>query len=248
VHQVGGHVFTFRALARELGAAQPVYGLRSRGLEAGEEPLGSAEEMAAFYLRLVREAQPAGPYRIGGASMGGMVAFEMAHQLTAAGEEVELLTLMDTPCGEQMPQRPTADSEFVATVFLGRAVFTRDELSPSVGGPDELLAYAVAKAKTADPAGGLDLDEARRLFYVLKANVAALFDSTPRPWPGRMLFFRAEQRRPNDPLRPELPWIELARGGIEIRLVPGDHESMHASANVRSMAERLAQHQGNLLR
>jgi thioesterase domain-containing protein len=245
VHQVGGHVFTFRALARDLGAAQPVYGLRARGLEAGEEPLGSAEEMAALYLRLLREVQPAGPYRIGGASMGGMVAFEMAHQLTAAGEEVELLTLMDTPCGDQMPPRPTEDGEFVATVFLGRAAFTRDELSsPVADDPEELLAYAVAKAKAADPAGGLELDEARRLFHVLKANVAALFDYTPRPWPGRMLFFRAEARRPGDPLRPELPWIELARGGIEIRLVPGDHESMHAQANVRQMAERL----GALLR
>ncbi len=237
VHQVGGHVFTFRALARDLGAAQPVYGLRAQGLEAGEEPLGSAEEMAALYLRLLREAQPAGPYRIGGASMGGMVAFEMAHQLTAAGEEVELLTLMDTPCGDQMPPRPESDGEFVATVFAGRAAFTREELSSPC--PDELLAYAVAKAKAADPAGGLELDEARRLFQVLKANVAALFDYTPRPWPGRMCFFRAEARRPGDPLRPELPWIELARGGIEIGLVPGDHESMHSQANVRKMAERL---------
>ena len=237
VHQVGGHVFTFRALARELGAAQPVYGLRAQGLEAGEEPLGSAEEMAALYLRLVREAQPAGPYRIGGASMGGMVAFEMAHQLTTAGEEVELLTLMDTPCGDQMPPRPGSDGEFVATVFAGRAAFTREELSSPCA--EELLTYAVAKAKAADPAGGLELDEARRLFHVLKANVAALFDYTPRPWPGRMLFFRAEARRPGDPLRPELPWIELARGGIEIRLVPGDHESMHAQANVRQLAERL---------
>ena len=142
--------------------------------------------------------------------------------------------------------RPTADSEFVATVFLGRAAFTRDELSSPCS--EELLAYAVAKAKAADPAGGLELDEARRLFHVLKANVAALFDYVPRPWPGRMLFFRAEQRRPNDPLRPELPWIELARGGIEIRLVPGDHESMHAQANVSRMAERLAQHLEDLLR
>ncbi|HEX3530432.1 MAG TPA: thioesterase domain-containing protein, partial [Thermoanaerobaculia bacterium] len=237
VHQVGGHVFTFRALARELGAAQPVYGLRAQGLEAAEEPLGSAEEMAALYLRLVREAQPAGPYRIGGASMGGMVAFEMAHQLTAAGEEVELLTLMDTPCGDQMPPRPESDGEFVATVFAGRAAFTREELSSPCA--EELLTYAVAKAKAADPAGGLELDEARRLFHVLKANVAALFDYTPRPWPGRMLFFRAEARRPGDPLRPELSWIELARGGIEIRLVPGDHESMHAQSNVHQMAERL---------
>jgi acyl transferase domain-containing protein/thioesterase domain-containing protein len=238
VHQVGGHVFTFRTLARELGAEQAVYGLRSQGLEGDEEPLTRVEDMAALYLRLVRETQPAGPYRIGGASMGGMVAFEMAQQLAAAGEEVELLTLMDTPCGDQMPHRPTADAEFVAAVFAGRVAFTREELSSPCR--EELLAYAVAKAAQADPAGGLELDEARRLCRVLKANVDALFTYAPRPWSGRMLFFRAEERRPADPPRPELPWIELARGGIEIRLVPGNHETMHVPPHAASMAGRLA--------
>src|SRR6202035_4383696 len=98
VHQVGGNVYTFRALGRELGRDQTLYGLRSLGLEEGEEPLASVEENAALYLSRVREAQPRGPYRIGGASMGGMIAFEMAHQLHAPGEEVALLTLIDNPC------------------------------------------------------------------------------------------------------------------------------------------------------
>jgi thioesterase domain-containing protein/acyl carrier protein len=243
VHQVGGHVFTFRALGRELSdlvAGQPLFGLRSRGLEGSEEPLQSVEEMAACYLALVRAEQPAGPYRIGGASMGGMVAFEMAHQLLAAGEEVELLALMDTPCGDQMPPRPGTDGEIVAAVFVGRVAFAREELASPCA--EELLAYAVTKSKASDPTGGLELDDARRLFRVLKGNITALFDYAPRPYPGRMLFFRAEERRPIDPLRPELPWIELARGGIEIGLVPGDHETMHAPAHVKRMAERLAEH------
>ncbi|HEX3126564.1 MAG TPA: amino acid adenylation domain-containing protein, partial [Thermoanaerobaculia bacterium] len=105
VHQVGGNVYTFRVLAQALGRDRPVYGLRSRGLEAGEEPFATVEEMAEHYLELVRGVQRSGPYRIGGASMGGMIAFEMAHRLREAGETVELLTLMDTPCGEQMPPR-----------------------------------------------------------------------------------------------------------------------------------------------
>ena len=153
---------------------------------------------------------------------------------------MELLTLMDTPCGDQMPPRPAADGEIVAAVFAGRAAFTREELASPCA--EELLVRAVAKAKASDrsnPNGGLELDEARRLFRVLKGNIAALFDYVPRPYPGRMLFFRAQERRPIDPPRPELPWIELARGGIEIRLVPGDHETMHAPPHVRPVAECL---------
>jgi thioesterase domain-containing protein len=51
-----------------------------------------------------------------------------------------------------------------------------------------------------------------------------------------MLYFRAATRRPIDPPRPELPWIELVQGGIEIHLVPGDHETMHEPPNVSAMA------------
>src|SRR5207247_2470137 len=54
------------------------------------------EEMAARYLSELRVAQPNGPYRLGGWSMGGVVAFEMAQQLTSLGQEVALLALVDS--------------------------------------------------------------------------------------------------------------------------------------------------------
>ncbi|HXO20693.1 MAG TPA: amino acid adenylation domain-containing protein, partial [Thermoanaerobaculia bacterium] len=237
VHQVGGNVYTFRALGRELGRDQTLYGLRSLGLEEGEEPLASVEEMAALYLSRVREAQPRGPYRIGGASMGGMIAFEMAHQLHAAGEEVALLTLMDTPCLDQMGPQPMEDGEFVAAVFLGRVALTPEELRPL--DLEAQLAYALDKAARSGAGDGFGLEEARRLVAVLRGNVNALYDYPPRPYPGRLLFFRALTRRPIDPPRPELPWIELAQGGLEIVLVPGDHQTMHEPPHVRALADRL---------
>ena len=73
------------------------------GLEAGEEPFTTIAEMAAHYSERIREVQPAGPYLIGGASMGGMVAFDLARRLTAEGERVALVALMDTPSPELLP-------------------------------------------------------------------------------------------------------------------------------------------------
>jgi thioesterase domain-containing protein len=237
VHQVGGNVFTFRALARGLGRELPVYGLRSRGLEAGEQPLTSVEEMAELYLGLVRGVQPRGPYRIGGASMGGMVAWEMAQRLRGEGEAVELLALMDTPCAEQMPQRPAADWEFVGAVLAGRIPLTPAELAPLT--LDAQLEYALEKGRRAGTGDDLTVESARRLVEVFKANVGALFGYAPRPYPGRLLYFRARERRAVDPPRPELPWIELAAEGTEVVLVPGDHETMHAPPQVDRMADRL---------
>ena len=61
-----------------------------------EAPLTSLEEMAARYLRDIRRFQPVGPYHLGGYSLGGVLAAEMARQLHADGERVGLLALFDT--------------------------------------------------------------------------------------------------------------------------------------------------------
>ena len=54
------------------------------------------EEMAADYVRLIREAQPVGPYNLLGWSFGGLVAYAIATQLQAAGQEVGLVALLDS--------------------------------------------------------------------------------------------------------------------------------------------------------
>jgi thioesterase domain-containing protein/malonyl CoA-acyl carrier protein transacylase len=250
VHQVGGHVFTFRDLARGLGPPnlsrpRPVNGLRALGLEPGERPLTSMAEMAGHYLALVRAEQPRGPYLLGGASMGGMVAFDMARRLTEAGEEVALLALMDTPCGDQMPPREGAAEAVMAT--LGARAGTALDRDGLAAAGSAAGACRIAQVDAAfdralerlDGAAGIDLDEARRHARVLAANVDVLYDYRPEPWPGELLFFRAAERRPGDPPRPELPWIELARGGTEVVIAPGDHQTMHQPPHVETVAARL---------
>src|SRR5262249_36115618 len=92
---VFGNVVGLADLARELGSEQPFYGLESVGLDGGEAPLDSIKEMAALYVGEIRSVQPHGPYAIIGACFGATVAYEMARQLLAAGEEVGFLGLLD---------------------------------------------------------------------------------------------------------------------------------------------------------
>ncbi len=249
VHQVGGHVFTFRALGRELGDDQPLFGLRSRGLEAGEEAFTDLEAMAEHYLELLREEQPRGPVLLGGASMGGMVAWEMARRLVEDGEPPALLTLMDTPCGDQMPARE-ANAEPVSFVLAESVGTTPRELVKRIGLElSELRTLPFAErweralaALEEDERDGLDeatLAQARRRARVLGANVDALYAYEPQPLPLRLLYFRAAERREADPARPELPWIELARGGCETVITAGNHETMHEAPAVEGMAGEL---------
>ena len=87
---VGGNVLVFARLAKLLGNDQPFYGLQARGLDGKEKPFMRVEDMAAHYIEEIRSVQPQGPYLIGGTCTGGLAAYEIAQQLTAAGEEVIL--------------------------------------------------------------------------------------------------------------------------------------------------------------
>jgi thioesterase domain-containing protein/non-ribosomal peptide synthetase component F len=96
IHGGGGNVLIYRGLSRHLGSDQPFYGLQAQGLD-GERPcLTTIEEMASLYVNEIRRVQPHGPYHLGGYCLGGTVAYEMAQQLKAQGEEVALLALFDT--------------------------------------------------------------------------------------------------------------------------------------------------------
>ncbi|HET7843662.1 MAG TPA: amino acid adenylation domain-containing protein, partial [Xanthomonadales bacterium] len=96
IHAVGGNVLNYQPLVKALGPAQPVYGLQSIGLDGRSAPLRNVEEMARTYLAAVRTVQPHGPYFLGGGSMGGLIAFEIAQLLAREGERVALLAMFDT--------------------------------------------------------------------------------------------------------------------------------------------------------
>ncbi|MEW6406571.1 MAG: alpha/beta fold hydrolase, partial [Chloroflexota bacterium] len=97
VHGAGGHILLFEKVARHLGADQPFFAFQARGIEEGQQPFTHIEDMAAYYVKALREAQPDGPYLLGGYSMGGMVAFEMAQQLQAQDQKVAMLAIIDVP-------------------------------------------------------------------------------------------------------------------------------------------------------
>nr|AKA59438.1 polyketide synthase [uncultured bacterium AR_412] len=90
-----GSTLCYRHLVALLGGKEPVYGLESPGLHDETEPLERIEDMAAENLRLLREVQPHGPYRLGGWSVGAMIAHEMAARLVAGGEQVDRLLCLD---------------------------------------------------------------------------------------------------------------------------------------------------------
>jgi len=95
IHGAPGDASWVLGLAEVIGGDAPVYGLEARGVNGKDEPHRSVETMARDYVAALRDVQPQGPYRLGGYSGGGVIAYEMARQLIAEGESIDKLVLLD---------------------------------------------------------------------------------------------------------------------------------------------------------
>ena len=89
----GGGFYSLK-LSRALGPDQPFYVMPPQDVRTlpGSPTI---EEMAARHLAALRAARPHGPYVIGGFCVAGLIAYELAQQLRAAGEQVEMLLIID---------------------------------------------------------------------------------------------------------------------------------------------------------
>jgi amino acid adenylation domain-containing protein len=90
---LGGGFYTLK-LSRALGADQPLYVLPPHHVRNLPE-MPTIEQMAAAHLEAIRTVRQHGPYIIGGFCLGAVVAYELAQQLVASGETVEMLVLID---------------------------------------------------------------------------------------------------------------------------------------------------------
>ncbi len=96
IHPAGGVVFPYYGLAIHLDDDQPLFALQDPSYDGSRQPYDLVEELASHYVEAIKVIQPEGPYHLAGWSFGGTLAFEMAQQLHANGDSVDLLGMMDT--------------------------------------------------------------------------------------------------------------------------------------------------------
>jgi amino acid adenylation domain-containing protein len=226
VHPIGGSVLCYADLARRLGAEQPFYGLQAPHLDGGAEP--ALEKLADLYVRELRQVEPEGPYRLGGWSMGGIVAFEMARRLREQGQEVALVALIDAVLPGCGAYPESADEASLAAWFahdLATLSGRTGDLSPAnPGGESE--------------DGGVETAQLRGLYELFGANARALLGYVPGPYAGRVVLFQAGEEPPEVRRRAGLAWRAVA-ADLETHILPGSHYTLVREPHVRALAERL---------
>jgi aspartate racemase len=257
IHAIGGNVLTYADLSRHLGPDQPVYALQARGLDGKNPPHTRIEEMAAHYIKEIRELQPEGPYSMGGSSAGGVVAFEMAQQLVAAGQDVAVLALFDTWSPDSLSMvKDMSRLRRRATRFFERVDLHTGNLLAAEGLKGK-LAYVATKSVRVRKRLALagigywkKLKELTReivdplpptLRKVENTSRNALDRYVPKAYPGRITLFRAtKQPAAFNPDR-ELGWSRFAEGGVEVYDVPGHHGAIVYEPRIGILARQLAE-------
>ncbi len=245
VHPAGGNVLCFMNLARHLGSEQPFYGLQAPGLYAEQKPYYRVEDMATYYIQALRTVQPQGPYFLGGLSMGGVVAFEMAQQLVAQGQKVNLLALMDVTAMASSVEPTEEDYLALLGSFAQDLGLDVEDLDFSLDyflqlTFDEQLAYILEQLRMENLlAPDVELPQIRRLFHVFKTNTYAKRSYVPRTYPGRVTLFKASDRSLKDVENPTLGWDKVAASGVDIHQVPGNHYTLIRNPHVQVLAEQL---------
>jgi len=220
-------LLAYAGLARHLDSQQPFYGLRARGVDELVEPHDTVENMAAEHIAEIRKVQPHGPYFLGGACVGGVVAFEIARQLRALGEEIGLLVLVDCQYPSWSGQLRIRFIEFWRNEVLSLVQCWRHSPAKFLAALDEKVRIRIAPS----PEQKVGLKKVQ----IGRKYVGRMLRYAPKPYAGPVTLIVSEEQIARDPTR---VWRDLARGGLDIQHVPGDHIT-HLREHAATTAARL---------
>jgi thioesterase domain-containing protein/acyl carrier protein len=259
----GGNILYYYALARHLGQSRPVYGVQTTGLDGTTPPFTSIEEIARHNIEKIRGLHR-GPYVLAGHSFGGTVAFEMSQQLRAAGFEVGLLAIFDTPAPvfRQVEEREDWD-DARWLVQIAREIeefldvdlsITHEDLSPL--SDEDRLDFVISRIqRTGWWVPGADRLQLRGHLQVYKTSFQIKYMARESVHPVPIVLFKANDAH-DAMTNPELTlllkeptwgWQRFSSDPVQVYEVPGDHLTMMSGLNVTTMAERLTARLSSLL-
>ena len=248
VHGIGGEVISFQALARHLGDDIPFYGLEA-DRRPGEHDDWTVERVAAAYVEAITRLVPDGPYRLGGYSAGGVIAFEMAQQLRRAGCAVSSLVMLDAPVNVK-PQKPVTplvvarlvrnganwliDDDFLRSGWVTQRTRLRHRLR------------VLLPRRAAAPDGGPDASDIRDRMglWGIPARMSPFIERMARmrrayraePYAGAITVITARTHSLFFVTGRDLGWAPLAGKGVITRIVPGAHDTILREPRVRALA------------
>lgn len=230
----------FRLLAQKLGVKRPFLGVDLPYADGIQLPMPHRlEDIAAYLVKAVREQQPNGPYYLAGLCVNAVIAYEMAQQLVAQGETVELLAMIDAH-NHAYYKNPLKDGRYTARIKYHLANLLRMDSQETTSYLKDRLDEARRKIErvtwrlASDRRGSAD-----DRFHNTDSIVHPAFSLyEPKPYPGKIVLMQSSEWPKSPYFDFKLGWEDLARG-IDFHQIAGDHAYMFDEPNVELVAHVL---------
>jgi thioesterase domain-containing protein/acyl carrier protein len=247
IHAVWGNILFCRSFINYLETDRTVYGLQSKGLDGEHPPCTSIPEMAANYIEEIKSVQPQGPYLLSGFSLGGLIAFEVAQQLQAQGQEIELLALVDPTTPNLTSSEPDAGATTRTPLLTKTISHLKTLLNLSTQEKVDYVWQRLCWNLTLGNANFLykvylryikrSLSELR-LVNVYWANYLTQYSYMPKPYLGKITLFQAEDIEVGSEENTQSRWELFASDGVDIVPVIGSHADLMDEPNVRVLSAK----------
>ena len=224
-----------RPLVRAMESDQPVYGLALPELSDLPSQF-TVRDIAANLVHALCASTVEGPYYLAGWSQAGVIAYEMARQLRLLGEDIALLILFDSSNPRYL-RGFSGWTKYPIRLFikLQKVLYHFRKMS---GMPlRKGWHYFWERMGRFDLKSiGRPQDPDAPPMDSWKVQYHAVNDSDPEPcdWPVALIRSTVLQTGWfRDPL---LGWGEVARGGLQVYEMPGEHDAMFLEPDVRRLA------------
>jgi len=253
MHSHGGNTLEYHLLATLLESDQPVYALQARGLDGHIVANSTIEDMAAAYIEELRNIQPEGPYFLGGFCFGGLLALEAAQQLTAAGQKVALVVLIQSMHPQSIRFKPSTtlmdrwwyrtttrlslESEYLQYRGLGYFVerirfdWNRAQAKAAI------LLGRVKMGRTSD-LSHLPMHFILEVLGNEHTKAAAKYE--PLSYSGNVVLYRSGKQLRGLVASERLGWVGILCGKMDMCEIPGHQQNMLHPPNVYHLARDLS--------
>ncbi len=239
----------FRSLAAELGTEQPMYAIQTVEQDNAAMATASYEQLIDFYVRLIQEVQPSGPYRLAGWCVSGWIAYGVARRLEDLGQQIDLAMIIDAWAPGYWNGQPALRRRLMLAIYqvqrcrwIASKPKKIGEAGPGSFAQRSAQAIRVVVAKLggrlqhwAAPAESRETGEERLNRYL--QSIASLAVSSG-PLQGKALLFRSEEEPMGPMLAADMGWSQLFGRPIEAEVMPGDHHEIFNLPGARMMALR----------
>ncbi|WP_164515127.1 alpha/beta fold hydrolase [Paenibacillus lentus] len=236
VHPITGHVHSYYELAQKIQTKYRFIGIQSPMVDIDPPFFNNLETLAQHYVEAVQAEQSHGPYHLGGWSLGGLIAYEMAQILKKQKEEVQCLIIMDK---DAYPYPFVHQDEHLLTYLFEEEEVPQEESFLQMNSTDQLN-WLLSQHQVKERYNNNDPGWIKQHLEIIRDHIRLMSKHILQPYEGHLTVISSEDTANKTGNDPALGWRKLAKS-VRAITVPGNHDSFIQEPLVERLASEILQ-------